>query len=115
MRSRFCSSSTFACLSRQKKMAASMNWCQKLNQHKLFEHLRQDGQKIQKEESIRGSKNLLALKDTDLFVYNEVDRSILHTNLKNLASTRATATGPATSNDDDQINGDQCDRYQVLS
>ena len=60
-------------------MAASMNWRQILNDHKLFQSLKKSLDKIKPELD---SKDTLAIHDGEIFVWNPYNSSILTTNLK---------------------------------
>ena len=64
-------------------MAASSGWRFRLNQHKIFDILVEHKEDI---TSGTDSKDLLAVKDGDLFVWSSYNQSLLTTNLKNLVT-----------------------------
>ena len=69
-------------------MAASTAWRKRLVQHKIFEVLRENQDKF---NLPRESKNILVIKDGDLFVWDADDCCILTTNLKALARDKIDA------------------------
>ena len=69
-------------------MAASTAWRKRLVQHKIFEVLRKNQDKF---NLPRESKNILVIKDGDLFVWDTDDCCILTTNLKALARDKIDA------------------------
>lgn len=63
-------------------MAASSAWRKRLSQHEIFEVLRKNQEQLNWPTE---SKNILVVKDGDLFVWDAHNYCILTTNLKALA------------------------------
>ena len=79
-------------------MAASTAWRKRLVQHNIFEVLRKNQDKI---NLPRESKNILVIKDGDLFVWDADDCCILTTNLKALARDKIDAHSETSESESD--------------
>lgn len=73
-------------------MAVSKVWCSKLIHHKIFDVLKKNSAKGHSQAGYDNEvRNLITIKDGEIFVWDAYNASLLTTNIRRLNDTPATA------------------------